>query len=190
MEWVRTWMAKCRVCREVYTKRTSTQAGCSIACATKIAIRSAEKRKKADAKLDRKQTRERLAKLKPISHWMNLTQKVANEYARVRDYRDGCISCELPATWDGGAWHGSHFRSVGAASAVRLNLWNIHKACASCNAYKGGNIAAYEPRLRKKLGNEKVEWLKSQNKITKYTREYLERYRRVIGKRLRRMESK
>ena len=144
------------------------------------------KNKAKREKLERKETREKLEKIKPRSKYMKEAQAIANKYARIRDAGDGCISCEKPSSWDG-QWHGSHFRSVGAASATRFNLWNIHKACSICNNWKSGNLSEYDPRLRLKIGNDKVDWLRSQNQIVKYDIEYLEKYKRIIGKRLRRM---
>jgi len=151
------------------------------------AERTKEKAIKTAAKEDRAETKRRKEKLKTERDWLNECQVIANRYARVRDRKDGCISCDKPASWDG-QWHGSHFRSVGAASAVRLNLWNIHKACSVCNNHLSGNIAEYTPRLIDKIGAEKVEWLRAQNSVTRYGVEYLKRYKAVIGKRLRRME--
>lgn len=153
------------------------------------AKRTALKRAVAQAKMDRAETRKRKEAIKTRQEWLAECQVIANRYARVRDAKDGCISCDKPASWDG-QWHGSHFRSVGAASAVRLNLWNIHKACSVCNHHLSGNIAGYLPRLIQKIGAEKVEWLKSQNQLVKYEIEYLKRYKQVMGKRLKRMESK
>jgi hypothetical protein len=109
--------------------------------------------------------------------------------ARIRDRNDGCISCHLPSTW-GGQWHGSHFRSHGAASAVQFHLWNIHKSCSSCNRDKGGNIIAYRPRLVEKIGQEKVDWLMSQNQIVRHPVDYYIRFKTVMGKRLRRLEKR
>lgn len=158
------------------------------ACGAK-AERKAAKAIKTSAKEDRAETKRRKEKLKTERDWLNECQVIANRYARVRDRNDGCISCDKPDSWDG-QWHGSHFRSVGAASAVRLNLWNVHKACSVCNNHLSGNIGEYLPRLVAKIGAEKVEWLKAQNGITRYGIDYLKRYKAVIGKRLRRMEKK
>lgn len=174
---------KCKVCKSPYTKRNSWQTICeSVDCVVAIAVKNQAVRKKAE----RKETKEKLLAIKPRSKYMQEAQAIANKYARVRDVADGCISCDKPASWDG-QWHGSHFRSVGAASATRFNLLNIHKACSICNNWKSGNLSEYEPRLRLKIGNDKVDWLRSQNQIIKYDTEYLEKYKRIIGKRLRRM---
>ena len=120
---------------------------------------------------------------------MGECQTIINKIARLRDRDDGCISCDKPPTWDG-QWHGSHFRSVGAASAVRFNLWNVHKACSVCNNHKSGNLIEYRPRLIAKIGAEKVEWLMAQNQITRYDVDYLKRFKEVMGKKLKRMEKR
>lgn len=147
------------------------------------------KKVRADKAQGKRELRARKEALKSPRDWLNDCQTVANKIARVRDSADGCISCNRPATWDG-QWHGSHFRSVGAASAVRLNLWNIHKACSICNHHKSGNIGEYEPRLVAKIGQEKVDWLKAQNQIVRYAPEYCKKYLRVMRKKLNRMEKR
>ena len=73
---------------------------------------------------------------------------------------------------------------------MRLNLWNIHKTCSICNHHLSGNIAAYKPRLIAKIGAEKVAWLEAQNQVVRYDIEYLKRYKRVMGKRLARLEGR
>lgn len=151
------------------------------------AKRTAQKQARMAAKVERAETRRRKEAIKTRAQWLAECQAIANKYARIRDAKDGCISCDKPASWDG-QWHGSHFRSVGAASAVRLNLWNIHKACSVCNHHLSGNVAAYRPRLVEKIGASRVEWLEAQNQLVRYDVDYLKKYKRVIGKRLRRME--
>jgi len=152
------------------------------------AERAQAKQANAAAKVERAETRRRKEAIKSRAVWMAEAQAIANKYARVRDRDDGCISCDKPANWHG-QWHGSHFRSVGASSATRLNLWNIHKACSICNNHLSGNIAEYTPRLIVKVGQDRVDWLKSQNQRVLHDIEYLQKYKRVIGKRLKRMES-
>jgi hypothetical protein len=107
--------------------------------------------------------------------------------ARIRDRHDGCISCHMGANYSG-MWHGSHFRPAGNNAAVQFHLWNIHKACAQCNLFKSGNLAAYRPRLVEKIGADRVEWLESQNQPVKTNVAYLIRFKAVMGKRLRRIE--
>lgn len=175
------------VCGNVFDPVRPLQVVCCPECA--IAWSNQGKGKQAAEKVLRAVTRARKEAAKPRSKWLAECQTIANRYARIRDAHDGCISCDRPATW-GGQWHGSHYRSVGAASAVRLNLWNIHKACSICNHHLSGNIAEYKPRLIAKIGAEKVAWLESQNQVVRYDIEYLKRYKRVMGKRLARLEGR
>jgi hypothetical protein len=151
------------------------------------ALRAQARKVRADKAKENKDTRERKEKIKKISELEEECRRIVQKIARIRDRNDGCISCELPANWDG-QWHGSHFRSHGAASAVQFNLWNINKACWICNKLYSGRIDQYEPKLVAKIGQEKVDWLKAQNHIVKNSREYLMRFKKVMGKRLRRME--
>lgn len=146
-----------------------------------------EKDQRAKARVERAETRRRKNALKKRSEWEDECRKIVQKIARIRDRDDGCISCELPAHWDG-QWHGSHYRSHGAASAVQFHLWNIHKACWICNKLYSGRIDQYEPRLIAKIGKDKVDWLNAQNYTFKPPIEYYERFKKVMGKRLRRME--
>ncbi len=173
---------KCRVCRFLFVKMRPLQAVCGGACA---AIDAVTKRMKAERNADREQR----AKLKPRSQWLREAQAAFNRYVRMRDADLGCASCDLPATW-GGQWHASHLRSVGAASAIRFHLWNVAKACSICNNHKSGNLGEYEPRLRARIGNDKVDWLRTQNQRTTYTIEYLERVKRIFSKKANRMEKR
>lgn len=182
-------MSTCKVCKTDFMKTKPLQTVCGLECAKVIGATKAKAIKAKRERLDRAETRERLEGIKPRSKFMAEAQAIANRYARVRDMADGCISCDKPASW-GGQWHGSHFRSVGAASAVRLNLWNIHKACSICNNHLSGNIAAYTPRIVTKIGAGRVDWLQAQNQLVRHDIDYLKKYKRVIGKRLKRMEKK
>lgn len=151
------------------------------------ATRKAEKQARMAAKVEKALDRKKKEKLKPTSKWEAECRTIVQAIARIRDKDDGCISCHMPANY-GGAWHGSHFRSHGAASAVQFHLWNIHKACAQCNLFKSGNIAEYQPRLVEKIGQEKVDWLMSQNQIVRHPVDYYKRFKAVMGKRLRRLQ--
>lgn len=153
------------------------------------AKRTAEKKAIAEAKVQRVEIKRRKEAIKSRKQWEDECQAIINKIARLRDKDDGCISCDKPSTW-GGQWHGSHFRSRGAASAIRFNLWNIHKSCSICNNHLSGNLEGYLPRIIQKIGIEKVEWLQGQNQVVKYDIDYLKRLKEVMGKKLKRMESK
>lgn len=150
-------------------------------------VRAQAKRALMAAKVDKALTRQKLEKLKSKAQWAKEAQTAVNKYVRLRDSHLGCVSCDKPASWDG-QWHASHFRSVGAATAVRFNLWNIHKSCSVCNNWKSGNLSEYEPRLREKIGAEKVDWLRTQNQLSAHSVEYLKRLKIIFTKRAKRRE--
>ena len=171
---------KCRCgCGQTFTPRTSLQVAATPECALILARKKREACERQAAKAARKANREAKEKLKTRSDWMREAQVVVNAYVRQRDADLPCVSCGRPASWNG-QWHASHLRSVGAASAVRFNLWNIHKACSICNHHKSGNLSEYEPRLRVKIGNAKVDWLYTQNHQAHYTPEYLARMKSIF----------
>lgn len=177
---------KCRMCSREFIPKNSLHSVCGQLCASKYA-RQLEKQRQEREKAERQADREKRESLKTIGQLEDECRRIVQKIARIRDRHDGCISCHMPANY-GGAWHGSHFRPAGNNSAVQFHLWNIHKACAQCNLFKGGNIGAYRPRLIEKIGRERVEWLESQTQPKKWERDYLMRFKRVMGKRLRRVE--
>lgn len=188
---------RCSVCGNDYFpvrafQPTCDEFLCKVAFAEKAAEKSKrkrEKRAKEEAAADRRETKEKLDQIKRRSEWLEAAQKVVNRYVRLRDRHCGCISCDKPATWRG-QWHASHYRSVGAASAVRFNVFNIHKACSVCNHRLSGNVAAYKPRLIEKIGADKVEWLDAQNQTVRYDIEYLKRLKKIFSKRANRLARK
>ena len=180
-------MRTCRVCREPFEPRQPMAVVCSLECAKSFAASIREKTEKQAATKQRKADRERKEKLKSLSQLAKEAEREVNRYVRARDFKEGCISCDKPATWQG-QWHASHFRSVGAAKQLRFNLWNIHKACSVCNNWKSGNIGEYAPRLLQKIGPEKYQFLVAQNGCRQYNREYLERLKQVFAKKAKRKE--
>ena len=168
---------KCRHCKTLFTPVMPMQIACGIECAKAIAKKKREKVEKAN-------DRQKRDSLKSRAQWAREAQAAVNAYVRIRDRDLGCISCDKPASWNG-QWHASHFRSVGAASAVRFNLWNIHKSCSICNNWKSGNLSDYEPKLKEKIGAERVEWLRTQNQRADYSIDYLRRIKKVFTKRAR-----
>lgn len=176
-------------CGETFTPRRQMQSACGPICAQAFAELANSKKLAKQAKEDRISHRKAVEATKSLSWWAGKAEKAINRYVRARDYWLGCVSCEKSATWDG-QWHASHLRSVGAASAVRFNLWNIHKACWICNKLYSGRIDAYKPQAIERIGAEKVDWLYSQNQRVKYQREYLERLASVFNRKATRQEKR
>lgn len=186
---------RCAHCRAKLTPERPSQI-VHAECAEPYAIAKREKEERAQAKaarmaakVERAEVRRRKEAAKPRAKWLSECQDIVNKIARLRDKHLDCCSCDRGPDWDG-QWHASHLRSVGAASAVRFHLWNIHKGCSICNNHLSGNLAEYLPRLRARIGDEKVDWLYTQNQVVKHDIEYLKKFKRVMGKRLRRMEKR
>lgn len=175
-------MRKCANCRQSFRPFTSMTQWCNTDCGAALGMKKLEQQKA-------REHRAKLADVKPLSHWLDKAEKAVNRYVRARDFHLGCVSCDKPAGWDG-QWHASHLRSVGAASAVRFNLWNIHKACWICNKLYSGRIDAYKPQAVERIGATRVDWLYTQNHRASYRRDYLERLARVFNKKAARQEKR
>ncbi|MGL5219617.1 MAG: recombination protein NinG [Plesiomonas shigelloides] len=127
----------------------------------------------AKAKEDRKVWRQRKMDVKPLSYWAKRAQAAFNAYIRERDAGLPCVSCDHPD--DGSRQrHASHFRSVGACSSMRFHPDNVWAACSICNNHLSGNVANFKTKLIAMLGAEKVEWIESQPRVRRWTREELE----------------
>jgi hypothetical protein len=161
----------CRLCKQDLPLHsfTSTQAKYCLNCKRirMLEQRNAMMKRSMDrqkAKKPKKQVVQSLPSLKATA------QKLINKYCRLRDIKDGCISCEKGASEQGG-----HYLSVGANSALRFDERNINGQCSSCNHFKSGNPIEYRIRLVQKIGREQVEWLEAHRKdIKKWSREELE----------------
>jgi len=174
-------MKECKHCGTRFQPMRPLQAVCSAICASRLV--------KAAKKEEAERTKQRKEAVKTRQQWLAEVQTVVNKYVRLRDKDKPCCSCDKPASWDG-QWHASHFRSVGAASSVRFNLWNIHKGCSVCNNYLSGNIEGYRPRLIERIGLERTEWLLEQNSLARYDIDYLKRFKAVMTKKLKRLEKR
>jgi hypothetical protein len=160
-------MKRCRVCREPFIPRLTTQPccykyECQVTYATAHALKSQEKRVKAD----RKETREKKQALKTRSQWMKEAQSEVNRYVRLRDKDLPCISC---GRFHDGQYHAGHYRTVGSAPELRFEVSNIHKQCAPCNNHLSGNLINYRKGLVQKIGIEAVDWIEGKHEPKHYT---------------------
>ena len=159
----------CRHCRkEFIPKRSTLEVTCSVHCAIAYARKASPKRLEVDRRKARAaEKREAVEKLRRRRDWVSLAQALVNQWVKLRDANDGCISCHMPANYQG-QWHASHYRSVGAAPQLRFDLANIHKSCAQCNSFKSGNVVEYRLRLIQKIGLAEVERLENDNAIRRF----------------------
>ena len=144
-------MKKCRVCKQAFTPTySSLQATCTKPQCLIEWGRITERKK---AKREIKRMRENI---KSVSQYRRELQKVFNEFIRLRDRNEPCISCgkPLPAKYDAG-----HFYSVGSYPNLRFNEDNVHAQCVTCNQHLHGNLLEYAPRLTERIGFERASKL-------------------------------
>ena len=183
---------KCTNCGKYYPRESMkiVPAGkfCKIDCLLDYANNSTDKLLKTARKLTKKQDNLRKKKAKPKSKWLSELQTLVNKYVRLRDIKDGCISCDKPASW-AGQWHASHYYSRGHSSSLRFNLNNIHKSCSVCNSHLSGNIEQYRPRIIEKIGKDKLDNLtRRKSDIRPYSVEWIERAIKVTRKAIKRVQ--
>jgi len=139
---------------------------------------------------EKKKIKSRKEAIKSPTEWHNELQVLVNRYVRLRDRKDGCISCDKPSAWNG-QWHASHYFSRGSSSSLRFNLWNNHKACSICNNHLSGNIEAYTPRLIDKIGQERYDWLvENKSKVIKFDLDWTKRAIKIARKGIKRLEKR
>lgn len=180
---------KCKCCPEKFIPRNSLQTVCSPKCAIQLANQTSERKQKRLEKEQRAAWNKRKADVKPLSHWMNMTQRAFNDYIRARD-GNVCISCGSTTAV---SYHAGHYRTTAAASQLRFNEDNVHSQCAACNVHHSGAIGPYRINLITKIGLQRVQALESNNEPHRYTREELDglraRYRADLREMLRQREA-
>jgi len=163
---------KCKQCGSLFTPFYSTiQATCSVECAVKF-----NTKKEVD-----KRVRQMKAELRTHSDYVQILQKVFNEYIRLRDKDKPCISCGKPLE---GVYHSGHFHSVGRCPELRFNEDNAHGQCVQCNTHLSGNLANYSNNLPKRIGWERYEELFAPRNPEKLTiqeiKEKIEYYKKKV----------
>jgi len=109
---------------------------------------------------ENKEERKELFELKKsiLTHkdWIKMYQTVFNTWIRLRDKDLQCISCDTPMINRKG--DASHYYPT-TYQFLRFNEDNVHLGCVTCNQYKHGNLQEYLPRIEKKIGVDKLQWL-------------------------------
>lgn len=149
----------CRACRTKFEPVRMGQVACGWECAIKHTAN-------LKAARDRKETKERKAKLKTRRDWLREAQSAFNRYIRTRDMGRPCISCGRHHT---GQIHAGHYLSTGARPELRFDERNVHAQCAPCNNHLSGNIVLYRKGLIAKIGLEAVNALEGPHDPKHYT---------------------
>lgn len=165
----------CKVCKEKFTATFDNVWWCcpehgaiyALDLRAKQKVKEAAKRiseQKEAEKAGRKRRQEKRESLKSKSQWDKEAQSAFNRYIRIRDEGKECVSCGNPLLGKcnyltGSAIDASHYRSRGAASHLKFNVFNVHSACTRCNRQLSGNAVEYRIRLIDRIGLERVERL-------------------------------
>lgn len=175
-------MRKCKICRTQFPPRSMTHKACTPECAAEL-VKSDRER------LERKDIAKRKAALKKPSEYASNAQDAVNKYVKWRDWGKPCVSCGKPHNFDV-TRNASHLKARGSNSFLRFHLWNINMSCVQCNKDKAGNVAEYIPRLAKRIGQDKVDFLLNAPRSREYSIEYYLRINRIFTKKAKRMESR
>jgi len=169
----------CKGCGGKFRPSLSTQKACSVKCALDLAKQPEGQKvaRKAIAQRERREIKVRKEKLKTRGDHMREAQALFNEFIRLRDAGQPCISCDsLPSDHDlltGSRWDAGHYRSVGACPELRFEPLNVHRQCVKCNRNLSGNAVEYRIRLVQRIGADRVAWLEGPHQPRKYTIEDL-----------------
>lgn len=136
---------------------------------------SRAKKTAREAAKRKRETRKRLEEMKSVPDLMKEADAAFMAFIRERDRLAGypCISSGKPLDWSGNNVDAGHYRSRGAASALRYDQRNCHAQSKHENRYKGGNIVEYRKGLIERIGIEAVEALENDNRTHKWTRDEL-----------------
>lgn len=165
---------KCKFCFSLFVPQRIGQRVCGPVCAHRLVDKEKGKTEAIKAKVERRETRAKLNRLKSLSDLHKEAQQAFNAWVRARDAGQPCISC---GRHHQGQIHAGHYLSRGAHPELRYEPTNCHAQCAPCNTHLSGNVAAYRIRLIAKIGQPAVDWLEGPHKPVKWTREMIEAVR-------------
>ena len=167
-------LPKCKVCKQGFEKRTSTQQVCSYNVNPNCSIEFGKQKTIKDiarkAKEERVAHREARVKARPLQWYKKAAERACNAYIKLRDLAagHGCISCgtKNPNI----QYCAGHYRTVKASPQTRYNEDNIHLQCNfNCNSKLSGNIINYRPALIGRIGQERFDAILNNHESGKYT---------------------
>lgn len=192
---------KCKVCGDYFVPKfhdirirwCSPEHGAILAMEEreKEKVKAAAKRikeQKEAEKVGRQRRKAKRESLKSKSQWDKEAQSAFNRYIRIRDEGKPCVSCGNPLIGKsnyltGSAIDASHYRSRGAASHLKFNVFNVHSACTRCNRQLSGNAVEYRIRLIERIGLERVERLEADYSPRRFDVTYLKRVKAIFSRR-------
>lgn len=176
-------LKRCRYCKEKHPELEMVRVNLSWFCnydhAAKFGAEKAKVKLERDYKAKTKKLKE---SIKTYSEWNKEAQAAFNSYIRVRDKYKRCISSGKPLQDEsiGGGFDAGHYRSRGAASHLRFNVFNCHGQSKRDNRYLSGNVVEYRKGLIERIGLERVERLEADNEPRKFDVTYLKRIKSIF----------
>lgn len=197
---------KCKVCNEWFIAAYANIRWCcpehgaiyAMELRAKEKVKAEAKRIKAKheaEKADRKRRQAKRESFKTKAQWDKEAQSAFNLYIRIRDEGKPCVSCGNPLIGKsnyltGSAIDASHYRSRGAASHLKFNVFNVHSACTRCNRQLSGNAVEYRIRLIDRIGLDRVERIESDNEPRRFDIPYLQRIKSIFTRKARELEKR
>ena len=156
-------MARCKTCKDKFEPKVFLQKNC---LKKDECIKAELKLKKQASKKNwNKEKKQRKEALKTLNDHIKELQVIFNQWKRLIDKGNNCISCDKPCKKE----NAGHYRSAGGNPELRFEPLNVHLQCEYCNTYLHGNLIDYRINLIKKIGLEKVEWLEGYHEPKNYT---------------------
>lgn len=173
-------MPRCKNCKEKFEPKTFLQKYCfKDECIRVFVEKTREKTwKKTKAKVKQD--------LMTLSDYLRLTQQIFNKYIRLKARGGYCCSCgsELKNKFDAG-----HYMNANNHWAVRFDERNVWAQCVNCNQHKHGNLIEYRRFLVKHHGEEWVQKLEQDARVTrKFTKDELKEIMAIYKKKCKELE--
>ncbi|MDI3372379.1 recombination protein NinG [Pseudomonas sp. V104_10] len=158
----------CKSCGGKFRPSLSTQKACGVKCALELAKKPENQAvaRKAIAQRERQEIQVRKQKLKSRADYVKEAQAVFNQWVRLRDEAQPCISC---GRHHHGKYDAGHYRTTAACPELRFDPLNVHKQCSPCNTQLSGNIVEYRLELIRRIGQERVDWIEGPHEAKRYT---------------------
>lgn len=169
---------RCKWCNALFQPIYSTlQKACSPTCAMSLVEQT-----KKDAKKELDKAEKEHKEQKSLGADLAKTQKIVNEYVRLRDKHKPCASSNIPWQPD---FDAGHVFSVKQYSALRFDLDNIHGQSINSNRFNEGDEQNYLLNLPNRIGKERTEALikraeLSKRYVKKWTRHELKMIREEV----------
>ena len=167
-------MKRCKICKNEFEPRFSRlERVCwGQECKYIEALEKLRQIKANEAKNQRKRFKTIKNDLMTIQDWVKKAQVIFNQFIRLRDENQGCVSCGISLA--GRKFDAGHFYNANNHWALRFDESNVHGQCVRCNRDLHGNLLEYRKNITQRIGPDELDRLDSQsNETRKFTRDEL-----------------